>query len=476
MSYIPGDTVYCSLPVQSSTGAAVAADSLPTAVLVRNDAIDGAVAVTISVRDVGDYAVSAVIPVGYVAGNTIQINATVTLGGVVAPPVTVFHAVLDSKRVGSLNDAAAAPTTGQINSAIVAGQAGIDAAAAKASAAAVQAKLPAADALIGDATIANQTTINNNVGGVPAAVWAVGARTLTSYGTLAADTATAVWGVGTRSLTTFGSLTTTTATAVWAATGRTLSLAPPTASQIATAVWGYGERTLSSFGTLASTIATAVWIALNRTLSTSPPTAQQIRTEMEGVGTKLTTIHSKLPTGNIGDATAASQTSIASAITGIPAAIVLAMQAVGTYLAQIFGKMPSGNVAAENTLTAMKGTGWADETLKDIKDAIDGIEVGDEGAGETPYDPLLTEDGEEAGTPVEDADVWITTDELGKVVYAGKLQTDATGHCIRPDGLTYGFMLDRTQHYYVWAQKAGWNGVTGIEIEWDDDEEEWVPS
>jgi hypothetical protein len=61
------------------------------------------------------------------------------------------------------------------------------------------------------------------ISGVAAAVWAAGTRTLTSLGTLAADTATAVWSAGTRSLTTLGSLAGDTATAVWAATTRTLS-------------------------------------------------------------------------------------------------------------------------------------------------------------------------------------------------------------------------------------------------------------
>src|SRR5215213_6839133 len=42
-------------------------------------------------------------------------------------------------------------------------------------------------------------------------VWAVGSRTLTSFGTLAADTATAVWAAGTRTLTGFGTLAADTA-------------------------------------------------------------------------------------------------------------------------------------------------------------------------------------------------------------------------------------------------------------------------
>lgn len=41
---------------------------------------------------------------------------------------------------------------------------------------------------------------------VPAAVWASGTRTLTSFGTLVSDVSTAVWAAGTRTLTSFGTL------------------------------------------------------------------------------------------------------------------------------------------------------------------------------------------------------------------------------------------------------------------------------
>ena len=47
------------------------------------------------------------------------------------------------------------------------------------------------------------------VGGVAAAVWGVGTRTLTSFGTLVADAATAVWSAAARTLTAFGFTVTT---------------------------------------------------------------------------------------------------------------------------------------------------------------------------------------------------------------------------------------------------------------------------
>ena len=62
-----------------------------------------------------------------------------------------------------------------------------------------------------------------DVDGVPAAVWASGTRTLTSFGTLVADTAAAVWASGTRTLTSFGTLVADTVAAVWSATTRRLS-------------------------------------------------------------------------------------------------------------------------------------------------------------------------------------------------------------------------------------------------------------
>lgn len=50
-------------------------------------------------------------------------------------------------------------------------------------------------------------------------VWAVGTRTLTSFGTLVSDVATAVWAAGTRTLTSFGTL----ASDVWSVVTRTLT-------------------------------------------------------------------------------------------------------------------------------------------------------------------------------------------------------------------------------------------------------------
>ncbi len=61
--------------------------------------------------------------------------------------------------------------------------------------------------------------LDSQLSGIPAAVWASGTRTLSSFGTLASDTATAVWEAATRTLTSFGSL----ATDVWSAATRTIT-------------------------------------------------------------------------------------------------------------------------------------------------------------------------------------------------------------------------------------------------------------
>ena len=92
-----------------------------------------------------------------------------------------------------------------------------------------------------------------------AGVWAVGTRTLTSFGTLVAD----IWANATRTLSSYGSLTTDTATAVWANATRTLSSYGTLVADISTAVWAESVRTLTSFGTLV----TDIWAAGTRTLT-----------------------------------------------------------------------------------------------------------------------------------------------------------------------------------------------------------------
>ncbi len=69
------------------------------------------------------------------------------------------------------------------------------------------------------------------------------------------------------------------------------------------------------------------------------------------------------------------------------------------------------------------------------------------GAGARKWVYTLTEQG--TGTPISDADVWITTDEAGSNVVASG-RTDQAGKVT--------FWLDAGQ-VYVWRQKSGWNFV-----------------
>ena len=100
-----------------------------------------------------------------------------------------------------------------------------------------------------------------------------------------------------------------------------------------------------------------------------------------------------------------------------------------------------GDMALESTLTAMKGSGWTDETLKAIKAAID-AEVGPGALSCT----WTQKDADE--NPMDNVQIWITTDEAGVNVIAGTLLTNAHGKAT--------FMLDAGT-YYVWREKAGKN-------------------
>ena len=83
------------------------------------------------------------------------------------------------------------------------------------------------------------------IAAIVTAVWAATTRSLTTFGTLAANTATAVWAASTRSLTTFGTLAADTAAAVWAATTRTLTAIGDTV--IASFVAGMWNAIMSSY-------------------------------------------------------------------------------------------------------------------------------------------------------------------------------------------------------------------------------------
>ena len=95
-AYRPGDTYRNTFFTADDLGAADA-DTLPTAALKRNGAVDGAVSVTVTRLSTGEYNVSCTIPGGYAAGDSVQVTAAATVGGVAYKgsfPVVVLAAGL----------------------------------------------------------------------------------------------------------------------------------------------------------------------------------------------------------------------------------------------------------------------------------------------------------------------------------------------------------------------------------------------
>ena len=111
----------------------------------------------------------------------------------------------------------------------------------------------------------------------------------------------------------------------------TASGGPLVLTEIDSAAWIEGDENIEYFkvaeGTgieymrevQASDIRSRIINNLNATVSSrSSHNAAAVKAAIEAVGTKLTDIHGKLPTGNLGDATAANQSAIAGAIAGLP--------------------------------------------------------------------------------------------------------------------------------------------------------------
>lgn len=93
----PGDTVTGSFPISGSTGAAVNADSTPTASIWRNGVVDGAVSVTLTNPVTGKYAYSFVIPGGYAVGDMVRLEIAATVEAIVLPPTAVLNVRLDNR-------------------------------------------------------------------------------------------------------------------------------------------------------------------------------------------------------------------------------------------------------------------------------------------------------------------------------------------------------------------------------------------
>lgn len=152
-------------------------------------------------------------------------------------------------------------------------------------------------------------------------VWAVGTRTLTSFGTLVADVTTAVWAATTRILTAGTNIVLAKGTGVTGfndldaaqvktqadqaladagvtttVTGRIDVATSTRSSHSAADVWAVGTRTLTSFGTLVADVATAVWAAGTRTLTSISALAAELRAALGLGAANLDTQLGDIPT------------------------------------------------------------------------------------------------------------------------------------------------------------------------------------
>lgn len=107
MSYKPGDPYVKEFTTASpTTGAAADADSLPTATADLDGSGTGAMALTVTKIDTGRYKAAGTVPGTRVRGDVLNVSVAATCGGVAGKAV-IDTQVIDSKRVGDLNDAAA---------------------------------------------------------------------------------------------------------------------------------------------------------------------------------------------------------------------------------------------------------------------------------------------------------------------------------------------------------------------------------
>lgn len=100
-------------------------------------------------------------------------------------------------------------------------------------------------------------------------------------------------------------------------------------------------------------------------------------------------------------------------------------------------------------LTDIKGSGFAStDTLEAIRDRGDAAWITGAGSLVGPGAIPHTVTVNSSGSPVDGAEVWVSTDAGGANVIAGTLSTDAFGQVT--------FTLDAGS-YYLWSQKAGVN-------------------
>ena len=206
------------------------------------------------------------------------------------------------------------------------------------------------------------------------AVWAAGTRTLTTFGSLASDAATAVWAAGVRTLSAFGfTVTPSNASDTTAIKAKTDQLAFTIAGQV------------DSNAVTGGTAPAAIWAYGTRTL-----------TEIVGAG----------------DATAANQVAILSALSNIEGA---------------------GFDTGSDSLHAIRARGdqaWL---------------TGGIGGGSQSWTYTVTRS--DTGDPIAEVRVWVTLDSAGSQIVASGY-TDNSGKIT--------FMLDKGT-VYVWCTKTGYS-------------------
>lgn len=96
-NYAPGSAVVIQRTTQGSSGALVNADSLPTAVLVRNGADTGETVVVVNLST-GIYSFAFTIPLAWSLGDTVEVLAKATVAGTAGGAV-VWSVVLASSTI-----------------------------------------------------------------------------------------------------------------------------------------------------------------------------------------------------------------------------------------------------------------------------------------------------------------------------------------------------------------------------------------
>ena len=105
--YKPSDAYYKEFTTANpSTGAAANADSLPAATANHNGSDDGSFTLTVANIDTGRYKITGTVPSGYAKGDVVNVTVAATCSSV-AGKAAVDSFMIDSKRVGDLNDIAA---------------------------------------------------------------------------------------------------------------------------------------------------------------------------------------------------------------------------------------------------------------------------------------------------------------------------------------------------------------------------------